>query len=131
MLHDNNVGITYARTSNFRMEIIRYVPLYSMAMSQSMVIVTETPFVTAPTHTIVGMKFRPQTPRGTKHVNVHTKMPREVNKFFCWLTIRFKRRWIKPIKTTKTFRTFRIFWIANDESKQTAITTKHVLSLAT
>jgi len=32
LLHQNNIGTTYARTSNFKMELIRFVPLYSMAM---------------------------------------------------------------------------------------------------
>jgi hypothetical protein len=32
MLHHNNVGIINARTSNFRMEPIRSVPLYYVAM---------------------------------------------------------------------------------------------------
>jgi hypothetical protein len=32
LLHHNNVGVTYARTSNFRMELVRSVPLYFMAM---------------------------------------------------------------------------------------------------
>jgi len=32
MLHHNNVGITYPRTSNLRMEPIKYVPLYFVAM---------------------------------------------------------------------------------------------------
>jgi hypothetical protein len=26
MLHHNNVGTTYARASNFRMELIRFIP---------------------------------------------------------------------------------------------------------
>jgi len=30
--HHNNVGVTYVGTSNFKMEPIRIVPLYSMAM---------------------------------------------------------------------------------------------------
>jgi hypothetical protein len=47
-----------------------------------MVIVIEAPFVTTPTHTIVGMKSRPQTLRGAQLVNVHTEMPREVNIVF-------------------------------------------------
>jgi hypothetical protein len=33
LLHHNNVGVTYARTYNFRMEIIRSIPLYFVAMS--------------------------------------------------------------------------------------------------
>jgi hypothetical protein len=32
LLHHNNVGIIYPGTSNLRMEPIRFVPLYSMAM---------------------------------------------------------------------------------------------------
>jgi hypothetical protein len=54
------------------MEPIRYVPLYFVAMFQPMVIIIEAPFVITLAHTIVGMRSRPQTPRGTKLVNVHT-----------------------------------------------------------
>jgi hypothetical protein len=32
LLHQNNIGVTYAGTSIFKMELIRSVPLYSMAM---------------------------------------------------------------------------------------------------
>jgi hypothetical protein len=32
LLHHNNVGISYVGASNFIMEPIRFVPLYSMAM---------------------------------------------------------------------------------------------------
>jgi hypothetical protein len=32
LLHQNNIGVTYVRISNFRMEPVRSVPLYSMAM---------------------------------------------------------------------------------------------------
>jgi hypothetical protein len=31
-LHHNNVGVTYTRTSNFKMELVRFVPLYFMLM---------------------------------------------------------------------------------------------------
>ncbi len=72
MLHHNNVGITYAKTSNFRTKLVKFVPLYSMAMPRSMVIVIETPFTTAPTHIIVGMKYIPLIPRGTYLANVYT-----------------------------------------------------------
>jgi hypothetical protein len=82
LLHHNNVGVVYVGTSNFRMEPIRYVPLYFMVMPRSMVIVNETPFITTLTHIVVGMKSKPHLPRGTKFVSVHTKMPREVNKVF-------------------------------------------------
>jgi hypothetical protein len=40
MLHQNNIGITYVRPSNFKMELLRFVPLYYMAMPQSIIIVT-------------------------------------------------------------------------------------------
>ncbi len=59
LLHHNNVGIAYAKISNLKMELIRSVPLYSMAMPHTMVIITEAPFTTAPTHIIPGMRSRP------------------------------------------------------------------------
>jgi hypothetical protein len=63
LLHQNNIGITYARTSNFRMELVRYVPLYFVAMAQSIIILTEASFVSTHVHTIDGVRSRPQTPR--------------------------------------------------------------------
>jgi hypothetical protein len=39
LLHHNNVGVAYPGTSNFKMEQIRSIPLYFVAMFQSMVIV--------------------------------------------------------------------------------------------
>jgi hypothetical protein len=56
MLHHNNVGITYVGASNFKIEPIRSVPLYFVAMLQFMVIVTETLFITTLAHTLVGMR---------------------------------------------------------------------------
>jgi hypothetical protein len=38
-LHHNNVGIIYLGTSNLRMEPIRFVPLYYVAILQSIVII--------------------------------------------------------------------------------------------
>jgi hypothetical protein len=32
LLHHNNVGVTYVGASNFRMELIRSIPLYYVAM---------------------------------------------------------------------------------------------------
>jgi ABC-type phosphate/phosphonate transport system permease subunit len=32
LLHQNNIGITYAWTSNFIMEVVRSMPLYFVAM---------------------------------------------------------------------------------------------------
>jgi hypothetical protein len=74
MFHHNNVGVIYARTSNFRMELIRSIPLYSMAMPHFMVTIIEASFLTTPAHTIVGMRSRPQIPRGTNLVSMHIKI---------------------------------------------------------
>jgi hypothetical protein len=81
MLHHNNVGVTYPITSNLKMEPIRSIPLYFVAMPESMVIVTSTPFVIALAHIIVSMRSRPHTPRETL-LSVHIKMPKEVDKIF-------------------------------------------------
>ncbi len=82
MLHHNNVGITYVRTTNFRMEPIRSIPLYFVAMPHFMVIIIKSPFTTALAHTIPSMKSKPQTPRGTNLVNMHIKMPIKVENIF-------------------------------------------------
>jgi hypothetical protein len=81
LLHHNNVGVTYAGIFNFKMELVRSIPLYYVAKFQSMVTITKSPFITTLAHTIVGMRSKPQTPRGTK-LTMHTKMPREANKVF-------------------------------------------------
>jgi hypothetical protein len=81
MLHHNNVGITYVKSSNFRMEPIRSIPLYFVAMPHSMVTVTKSQFI-ALAHTIPSMRSKPQTPRGKNLVNMHTEMPRKVDKIF-------------------------------------------------
>ncbi len=82
LLHQNNIGITYVGTSNFKMELVQYVPLYFTAMPQSIIIVIEAPFVLAPINIIVGIRFRPHTPRGTEFVNLHEDIPKEVNIVF-------------------------------------------------
>ncbi len=82
LLHHNNVGVTYLGISNLKMELVRIIPLYFVAMLQSMIIITEAPFVLTPIHTIVSIKSRPQTPKGIKLVSVHEKMPKDVNKVF-------------------------------------------------
>jgi len=81
LLHQNNIGVTYVRTSNFKMEP-RFVPLYFVAMPQSMIIIIEAPFVLASVHTIDGVRSKVQTPRGTKFVSLHEDIPKEVNNFF-------------------------------------------------
>ncbi len=49
---------------------------------------------------------------------------------FYQTTIRSKKRRLRPTRTTMTSRTIKIFWIANDGSRQTTITTKQALFLA-
>ncbi len=82
LLHHNNVGATYAKTSNFKMELIRFVPLYSVAMLQSIVTIIKAPFVSTLVHNVVGIESIPQAPRGIKLVSMHEQMPKKVNKFF-------------------------------------------------
>jgi hypothetical protein len=43
LLHQNHIGVAYA--SNFRMELVRSVPLYFVAMPKSIIIVTKPSFV--------------------------------------------------------------------------------------
>jgi hypothetical protein len=59
LFHHNNVGVTYVGTSNLRMEPIRSIPLYYVAMPHSMVTIVETPFTTTLAHTIASMRSRP------------------------------------------------------------------------
>ncbi len=59
LLHHNNVGVTYVGTSNLKIELVRFVPLYFVAMLQSMVTIIKVPFATTPAHTIISMKSRP------------------------------------------------------------------------
>ncbi len=67
MFHHNNVGVTYARTSNFKVEQIPlyFVPLYFVLMPHFMVTIIKAPFTTTSTHTVAGMRSRPWTSRGT------------------------------------------------------------------
>ncbi len=69
LLHNTSIIITYAKTSNFRMEPIGFIPLYFVAMPQSMITVIEVPFVLAQVHSVVSIKSKPQTPRGTELVS--------------------------------------------------------------
>jgi hypothetical protein len=64
------------------MEPIRSVPLYSVAMPQSINIVIEALFVLTPVYIVDGVRSRPKIPRGTKFVSLHENIPVEVNKFF-------------------------------------------------
>jgi hypothetical protein len=48
LLHHNTIRVTYVGTYNFKMEPVRFIPLYFVVMFQSTIIVIETPFVLAP-----------------------------------------------------------------------------------
>jgi hypothetical protein len=39
LLHPNHIGVTYARTSNFRKEPVRFMPLYYMTIPQFLITV--------------------------------------------------------------------------------------------
>ncbi len=59
MLHHNNVEVTYAGSSNFSVELIKFVSLYFMAIPNFMAIPSEVPLTTTIAHTIIDMRFRP------------------------------------------------------------------------
>jgi hypothetical protein len=82
LLHHNNVGVTYAMNFNFIMEPIISIPLYFVAMPQSIIIVIKTPFVLTSIHIVVGIRSTPQIPRGIELVSVHEEMPKDINKIF-------------------------------------------------
>ncbi len=82
ILQQNNTGITYAKTSNFKMEPGRPMPLYFVVMPRFIITITEAPFVSTQVTIVGNMKSRPHIPRGTKFVNLHEDFPREMNKVF-------------------------------------------------
>ncbi len=51
-------------------------------MPQSMILITNVPFVSALVHMIDGVRSTPQTLRGTKFVSLHEDIPRKVNRVF-------------------------------------------------
>jgi hypothetical protein len=61
LLHQNNIGVTYEIPLNFRMEPIKSMPLYFVAMPWFIIIVTEALFVSTPVYSVDGVKSRPQT----------------------------------------------------------------------
>ncbi len=65
LLHQDNIGITYARTSNFKMELITSVPLYFVVMPQSIITIIEASFVSTLINIVIGIRSKPQIPRGT------------------------------------------------------------------
>jgi hypothetical protein len=59
MLHHNNVRVTYPKTSNFKLELVRSIPLYYVTMLQSTVTITKAPIITVPAQTIISMRSKP------------------------------------------------------------------------
>jgi hypothetical protein len=82
LLHQNNIGVTYVRPSNFIMELVISMPLYYVVMPYFIIIIIEASFILTLIHTIDGVRSRPQTPRGTKFVSLHEDIPRKVNEIF-------------------------------------------------
>jgi hypothetical protein len=109
-LLQDNIGVTYARTSNFRMEQVTYVPLYFMAMPRSIITITEASFVSALVNIVVGITSRPQTPRGAKFLSLHEAMPQKVNIVFISQPLDQGRGSSNPPRP-------RIFWIVNGAFK--------------
>jgi hypothetical protein len=64
------------------MEPIRSVPLYFVAMPQSIITVIKPLFVLAPIHIVDGVKSKTQTPRTIKFVNFYEDIFRKVNNVF-------------------------------------------------
>ncbi len=81
-LHQNNIGVTHVGTSNFIIELVRFMPLYCVIMPQSIIRVIEASFVSTPIHIVDGVRSRPQTPRGTRFVSLHENIPKKVNIVF-------------------------------------------------
>jgi hypothetical protein len=59
LLHHNSNGVFYVKTSNFKMDSVRSIPLHYVTMLHSTVIVTEAPFTTTLAHAIASMTSRP------------------------------------------------------------------------
>jgi hypothetical protein len=64
------------------MELIRFVPLYYVAMLKSIITVIEPRFVSTLIHTIDGVRSRTQIPITTKFVSLHEDIPKEANIIF-------------------------------------------------
>jgi len=75
LLDQDNIGVTYARTSNFKMELVTSMPLYFVVMPEFIITIIEVLFISMLVNTIVGIKSKLQTPRGTKVVSLHEDMP--------------------------------------------------------
>jgi len=88
------------------MEQVKFVPLYCVAMPKSMIIITKAPFITTLAHTMLSMRYKPQTPRGTKLMNVHAEMPKEVNKVFTNQPLDPTRGELNPLDPPKPPRYF-------------------------
>lgn len=82
LLHQNHIGISYVKISNFKMEPVRSMPLYPLTMPQSIIKVIEPPFVSTPIHIINGVRSRMQTLRTIEFVSLHEYILGEVNNFF-------------------------------------------------
>ncbi len=65
LLHHDNIRVTYAKTLNFKIEPLTSMPLYFVAMPQSIILVIEAPFVLMPINIAIGIRSRPQTRKGT------------------------------------------------------------------
>ncbi len=59
LLHQDNIGISYVGTSNFRMELVN-IYVNSMVMPQFMIIITKALFVLMPVNIVVSIRSKTQ-----------------------------------------------------------------------
>ncbi len=76
LLHQNHIGITHVGTSNFKMELVRPVPLYFVAMPQSIITVTKLMFISSLIHIVDGVRSI------TKFVSLYEDITGKVSKVF-------------------------------------------------
>jgi hypothetical protein len=65
LLQQNNIGVTYVGTSNFRMELVKSMPLYFMAMPQFIITIIKAPFVSTLVIIASNIISKPHTLKGT------------------------------------------------------------------
>jgi hypothetical protein len=58
------------------------MPIYFVAMPKSVITIIEVLFVSTLVHIVDGVRSRPQSPKGTKFVNLHKDIPKKVNIIF-------------------------------------------------
>ncbi len=79
------------------------MPLYYVAMPQSIVIVTKPPFVPTPIYNVDGVRSKTQTPRATKFVSLYEDIPKKVNNFFVNQPLDPRGGGLNPLRPPRCF----------------------------